>query len=84
MNLARDVKGNKKNFCRCLKDKRKTRENVSPVWKEREDLVTLDMEKGEALNDFCVWIFTSKNSSHTIQVTKGEGRNWENIRLENN
>jgi len=28
------VKGNKKNFCWYISDKRKARDNVSPLWKE--------------------------------------------------
>jgi len=31
VNLARDVKGNKKSFYRCVSDKRKGRENVGPL-----------------------------------------------------
>lgn len=52
MSLASDVKGNKKNFYRYVSDKTKTRENVGPLCKEREDLGSLDMEKAETLNDF--------------------------------
>ena len=52
LSLSRDVKGNKKSFYRYLSDKRKTRKNVGPLWKEKGDLVTQDMEKAEVLNDF--------------------------------
>ncbi|PKU44848.1 hypothetical protein llap_4844 [Limosa lapponica baueri] len=45
--------------------------------KEMGDLITQDMEKAEILNDFFASIFTSKDSSHTTQVTEGEGRDWE-------
>ena len=55
LNLARDVKGNKKSFYRYVGDKRKTRENVGPLRKGTGDLVTWDMEKAEVLNDlFCL------------------------------
>ena len=40
-----------KSFYRCINDKRKTRENVGPLWKETGDLVTWDMEKAEVLNE---------------------------------
>ena len=40
LNLARDVKGNKTSFCRYISDKRKTRENVAPFWRETGDLVS--------------------------------------------
>ena len=52
LNLARDVKGNRKNFYRYIGNKRKTRENVGPLQKETGDLVTWDMEKAEVLNGF--------------------------------
>ena len=46
LNLSRDVKGNKKSFYRYVSDKRKTRENVGPLWKETGDLVTLGCGEG--------------------------------------
>ena len=76
LNLARDVKGNKKSFYRYVGDKRKTRENVGPLWKETGDLVSQDM----VLNDFFASVFTSKYSIHTAQVTEGKGRDWEKNR----
>ncbi|GAB0179938.1 mitochondrial enolase superfamily member 1 [Grus japonensis] len=78
LNLARDVKGNKKSFYRYVSDKRKTSEYVGPLWKETRDLVTQDMEKAEVLNDFFASVFTRKCSSHTAQVTESKGRDWEN------
>ncbi|KAK4807097.1 hypothetical protein QYF61_018438 [Mycteria americana] len=47
LNLARDVKGNKKGFYKYIGDKRKARENVGPLLNEAGDLVTQDMEKAE-------------------------------------
>ena len=81
LNLARDVKKNKKSFYRYVSDKRKTRENVGPLQKETGDLVTWDMEKAEVLNDFFASVFTGKCSSRTTQVTEGKGRDWENEEL---
>ncbi|GAB0179621.1 mitochondrial enolase superfamily member 1 [Grus japonensis] len=78
LNLARAVKGNKKSFYRHISDKRKTRENVSPLQNETGDLVTQDMEKAEVLNNFFSSVFTSKCSSHTAHVTEGKGRDREN------
>ncbi|GAB0190817.1 mitochondrial enolase superfamily member 1 [Grus japonensis] len=76
INLARDVKDNKKSFYRYVSDKRRTRENVGPLWNEMGELVTQDIEKAEVLSDFFASVFTGKCLSHTAQVT--EGRDWEN------
>ncbi|KFV20393.1 hypothetical protein N340_12155, partial [Tauraco erythrolophus] len=70
LNLATDIKGNKKNFYRYVSDKKRSRENVGPLRKEMGDLATRDMEKAEVLNDFFVSAFTSKSSSGTAQVTE--------------
>ncbi|GAB0204921.1 mitochondrial enolase superfamily member 1 [Grus japonensis] len=78
LNLARDIKDNKKSFYRYVSDERKTRENVGPLQNEMGDLDTSDIEKAEVLNDFFASVFTGKCSSHTIQVTEGKGRDWEN------
>ncbi|GAB0190131.1 hypothetical protein GRJ2_001478400 [Grus japonensis] len=87
ISLARDVKDNKKSFYRYdVSDKRRTRENVGPLWNETGNLVTQDMEKAEVLNDFFASVFTDKCSSHTAQVAGGKGRDWENqekIRFKN-
>ncbi|GAB0186720.1 mitochondrial enolase superfamily member 1 [Grus japonensis] len=75
INLARDVKDNKKSFYRYVSDKRRTRENVGPLRNETGDLVTQDMEKAEVINYFFASVFTGECLSHTAQVT--EGRDWE-------
>ncbi|PKU48219.1 rna-directed dna polymerase from mobile element jockey-like [Limosa lapponica baueri] len=41
-------------------------------------LVTRDTEKAEVPNNFFAFVFISKCSSHTAQVTEGKGRDWEN------
>jgi len=51
LNLARDVKANKKSFYRYVSDKRKARENAGPLQKEVGDQVTQDMENAEVLNN---------------------------------
>ncbi|KFV13114.1 hypothetical protein N340_13029, partial [Tauraco erythrolophus] len=70
LNLARDIKGNNKNFYRYVIDKKRSRENISPLQKETGDLATWNMEKAEVLNDFFASVFTSKSSSGTAQVTE--------------
>jgi len=79
--LARDIKGNNKSFYRYVSDKRKTRENVGPLWKEMRDLVTQDMEKAEVISDFFASVFTGKCPSHTVKVTNSKGCFWENEEL---
>jgi len=44
LNLAKDIKGNKKRFCRYARDKRQARENMGSLRRETGDLVTWDIE----------------------------------------
>ncbi|GAB0208082.1 mitochondrial enolase superfamily member 1 [Grus japonensis] len=81
ISLARDIKGNKKSFYRYVSDKRKTRENVGPLWNDTGNLVTQDMEKAEVLNDFFASVFTGKCLSHTAKASEVKGRDWENEEL---
>ncbi|GAB0179082.1 hypothetical protein GRJ2_000373500 [Grus japonensis] len=78
LNLARDVKHNKKSFYRYVSEQRKTRENVGPLRNETGNLVTQDMEKAEVLNDFFALVFSGKCSGYTAEVAEGKGRDWEN------
>lgn len=58
------------------KDKRKARDNVGHLWKERGDLAPQDGEKAEVLHDFFASVSTSKCSSHAAGVAEGKGRDW--------
>ncbi|KFQ43562.1 hypothetical protein N333_00528, partial [Nestor notabilis] len=58
LNLARDVKSNRKGFYRYIVNKRQTRDNVGPLQKLSGELATLDLEKAEVLNDFFASVFT--------------------------
>ncbi|GAB0179874.1 hypothetical protein GRJ2_000452700 [Grus japonensis] len=68
-----------------LLDKLKHKKEAYRGWKQRQkeigDLVTWDTEKDEVLNDLLASVFAGKCSSHTAQVTKGKGRDWENEEL---
>uniref|UniRef100_A0A8B9FNM4 Reverse transcriptase domain-containing protein n=1 Tax=Amazona collaria TaxID=241587 RepID=A0A8B9FNM4_9PSIT len=78
LNLARDVKDNRKGFYGYIASKRQVRDTVGPLWKLSGGLATLDLEKAEVLNDFFASVFTGKCSDHTTQVLEGRRRACEN------
>ncbi|KGL86470.1 hypothetical protein N301_16383, partial [Charadrius vociferus] len=78
LNLARDIKTNKKSFSKYVSKKRKTREDVGPLQKETEELVTQDRDRAEVLNDFFASVSTGKDCSHTTHDAEGKGGDWEN------
>ena len=63
LNLARDVKNNKKGFFRYTGQQRKMKETVPPPLSKTGELAITNM--AEALNNVCASIFTGKCSSHT-------------------
>jgi len=60
LNLARDVKNNKKGFFNYISSKRKIRDNVGPLLNELGVLVTEDAEKAELPNVFFASVFSAK------------------------
>ncbi|GAB0208357.1 mitochondrial enolase superfamily member 1 [Grus japonensis] len=71
LNLAGDVKDNKKGFFKYISSKRKTRENVGPLLNEVGALVMEDTEKVELLNAAFASVFTAKadpQESQTLEV----------------
>jgi len=60
LNLARDVKDNKKGFFKYISSKQKTRDNVGPLLNEVGALVMEDAEKAELLNAFFASVFSAK------------------------
>ena len=71
LNLARDVKDNKKGFFNYISSKRKPKDNVGPLLNEVGVLVTENAEKSELLNAFFASVFSAKASpeeSHALEV----------------
>ncbi|CAM5131267.1 unnamed protein product [Natator depressus] len=68
LQLARDVKSNKKGFFRYVSNKKKVKESVGPFLDEGGNLVTEDVEKANVLNAFFASVFTNKVSSQTTAL----------------
>ncbi|CAM2109003.1 unnamed protein product [Caretta caretta] len=68
LQLARDVKSNKKGFFRYVGKKKKAKESMGPLMNEGGNLVTEDVEKANVLNAFFASVFTNKVSSQTAAL----------------
>ncbi|CAM4568591.1 unnamed protein product [Lepidochelys kempii] len=68
LQLARDVKSNKKSFFRYGSNKKKVKESVGPLLNEGGSLVTEDVEKANVFNAFLAFVFTNKVSSQTAAL----------------
>ncbi|KFQ55696.1 hypothetical protein N334_04196, partial [Pelecanus crispus] len=68
LNLARDVKNNKKGFYRYINQKRKVKESVPPLMNKKGKPVSTDEEKAEVLNNFFALVFTGNLSPHPSQI----------------
>ncbi|CAM5155924.1 unnamed protein product [Natator depressus] len=68
LQLARDIKSNKKGFFRYVSNKKKVKESVGPLLNEGGNLVTEDVEKANVLNAFFASVFTNKVSSQTTAL----------------
>jgi len=62
LNLARNVKNNKKGFYRYVSQKRKVKESVRPLMSKNGNLVSTDEEKAEVLNSPFASVFTGNIS----------------------
>ncbi|KFZ68503.1 hypothetical protein N338_08076, partial [Podiceps cristatus] len=75
LNLARDIKNNKKG------QKRQAKESVPPLANEKGELAATDVEKAEVLNEFFASIFSGSQDSPNSQVPEPRipgplGGNW--------
>jgi len=68
LNLARDVRNNKKGFFNYITSKRKARDNVGPLLNEAGVLVTEDAEKTELLNAFFSSVSSAKAGPQESQA----------------
>jgi len=68
LNLARDVKNNKKGFFSYISSKRKARGNVGPWLNDVGVLVTDNVEKAELLNAFFASVFSAKTGPWESQA----------------
>ena len=64
LNLARDVKRNKKGFYRYTGQKRQAKESAPPLINGKGELVIIDTEKAEIRNKFFASVFTGSQTSH--------------------
>ncbi|KFZ51573.1 hypothetical protein N338_04103, partial [Podiceps cristatus] len=68
LNLARDVKNNKKGFYRYIGQKRQAKERVPPLVNEKGELAATDAEKAEVQNQFSASVFSGSQDSPNSQV----------------
>jgi len=76
LNLARNVKDNKKGFFKYISSKWKTRENVGPLLNEVHALVMEDTEKVELLNAFFASVFSGKAGPQESQALEVREEAW--------
>lgn len=75
-NLMRDVKDNKKAFCKHINRKRQTRENLAPLLNGAGAMVTKYMEKAEVVNAFFASVVTCKTSTQEPQALETRMEVW--------
>ena len=75
LNLARDVKDNKKGFYRYIGRRRQTKEDVPPLMKGNGELASSDIEKAEVLSECFTSVFMGGQASRVCQDHEpvGEG-----------
>jgi len=79
LNLARDVKNNKKGFFNYISSKWKTRDNVGPLLNESGVLVMEDSEKAELLNVFFASVFVPRQALRNPRPWRQERKPTERM-----
>lgn len=72
--MWRVTKGNKKSFYRCIRSKKKPRENVGLLLNGMGDLVAKDMQKVEVLSAIFTLIFIGKIGVLQSQILEAHGK----------
>lgn len=65
--LAKDMKGNRKGFCKYINSKRESRENMGSLLNGVREVVTNKMEKAKVLNAFFTSVFNGKTDLQESQ-----------------
>ena len=75
LNLARDVKDNKKGFYRYIGRRRQAKESVPPLMKGNRELASPDIEKAEVRSECSASVFMGGQASGVCQDHEplGEG-----------
>ena len=75
LNLARDVKDNKKGFYRYIGRRRQTKKSIPPLMKGNGELASSDIEKAEVLSECFASVFMGGQASGVCQDHEplGEG-----------
>lgn len=76
LNLAREMKGIKKGFYRCISCNRGMREYANSLLSRAGELVTEDREKAEVLSALLPSVFTGKIDLQQPQVPETRGNVW--------
>ncbi|PKK34045.1 INO80 complex subunit C [Columba livia] len=77
LNLAKDIKDNKKGFFKYISSKRKVRENVGPLLIGVGAMLMDDRKKAELLNAAFAAIFTAKTSPRVSQTLGAGDKVWQ-------
>lgn len=73
LNLARDVKSNKKGFYRYIDRRRQAKESIFPLINKTRELASSDMEKAEVLSKCFASAFTGGQVSYVCQDPEPRG-----------